>query len=64
MGKQTRHLRDEVDIGSGEKTPGEHDTEKLIEEVGKDKKNADRQMDMKQKHDAVNKQNSTPLENH
>lgn len=30
-----RSLPEEADIGSGEKGPGEHDTEKIIEEVGK-----------------------------
>jgi hypothetical protein len=29
-----RHLPDEADIGSGEKSPGHRDTEKLIEQVG------------------------------
>jgi hypothetical protein len=28
------HLPDEADIGSGEKSPGHRDTEKLIEQVG------------------------------
>ncbi|MDB5825200.1 MAG: hypothetical protein JWR21_3904 [Herminiimonas sp.] len=29
-----KHLPDEADIGSGEKSPGHRDTEKLIEQVG------------------------------
>lgn len=28
MGQQTKHLMDEADIGSGEKTPGQEDVEK------------------------------------
>jgi hypothetical protein len=28
------HLPDEADIGSGEKSPGHRDTEKMIEQVG------------------------------
>lgn len=28
MGQQTKHLTDEADIGSGEKTPGQEDVEK------------------------------------
>jgi hypothetical protein len=39
MTKQYKHLIDEADIGSGEKTPGQQETEKFIEEVGKDRKN-------------------------
>jgi hypothetical protein len=32
------HLPEEADIGSGEKTPGQRDTEKLIEQVGTERK--------------------------
>lgn len=28
-------LRNEADIGSGEKSPGQEDTEKMIEQIGK-----------------------------
>lgn len=34
MKQPIRHLPDEADIGSGEKSPGHRDTEKLIEQVG------------------------------
>jgi hypothetical protein len=34
MKEQPKDLRNEADIGSGEKTPGEHETEKMIEQVG------------------------------
>jgi hypothetical protein len=33
MKTRTVHMPDEADIGSGEKSPGQHDTEKLIEQV-------------------------------
>jgi hypothetical protein len=33
MKKQPRHLIDEADIGSGEKTPAEHETDKMIQEL-------------------------------
>lgn len=31
--KQSRHMPDEADIGSGEKTPAQHDTEELIRQI-------------------------------
>jgi hypothetical protein len=34
MTKPVKHLPDEADIGSGEKSPGQKDTEKMIEQVG------------------------------
>ena len=34
MQKLPGHLDHEADIGSGEKSPGQRETEKLIEEVG------------------------------
>ncbi|MES2537327.1 MAG: hypothetical protein V4632_15795 [Pseudomonadota bacterium] len=34
MIKPVKHLPDEADIGSGEKNPGQKDTEKMIEQVG------------------------------
>ncbi len=37
MTNQPGHRIDESDIGSGEKPPSQRDTEKLIEEVGKNK---------------------------
>ncbi len=33
MHTPVEHRTDEPDIGSGEKTPGQHDTEKMIEQV-------------------------------
>lgn len=33
MAKETRHFMDEADIGSGEKTPGQHETEKEVASV-------------------------------
>ena len=36
MTDQQRHQIQEADIGSGEKPPSQRDTEKLIEEVGKE----------------------------
>jgi hypothetical protein len=35
MAEPVRHLPDEADIGSGEKNPGQKDTEKMIEQVGR-----------------------------
>jgi hypothetical protein len=34
MNSQPKNLHDEPDIGSGEKSPGQQDTEKMIEQVG------------------------------
>ncbi|MDB5762911.1 MAG: hypothetical protein JWQ21_1906 [Herminiimonas sp.] len=34
MTAQVKSLIDEADIGSGDKTPGQHDTEKMIEQIG------------------------------
>lgn len=34
MNNQTKHMIDEADIGSGEKQPGQEDTEKIIEQIG------------------------------
>lgn len=31
--EDTRRLSDEADIGSGEKTPGQHDTEEWIRQI-------------------------------
>lgn len=59
MGNQTRHFMNESDVGSGDKTPADHETEKLIEEVGKARKNADAQRGVKQ--DVAN-QNSAPTQ--
>ncbi len=33
MAEQTKHLVDEVDVGSGEKNPGQKETEKLVEQI-------------------------------
>lgn len=41
--KEERHMLDEADIGSGEITPGQNDTDKLIEQVGKKKRNQNRE---------------------
>jgi|GEM_PF-2753786 len=38
MKDQVKHMQDEPDIGSGEKNPGQVDTEKMIEQVGKTQK--------------------------
>jgi hypothetical protein len=38
MKNQPANLPEEADIGSGEKTPGQQDTEKLIEQVGTERK--------------------------
>lgn len=58
MGNQTGHWMDEHDIGSGDKSPAEHETEKMIEEVGKNRSNPVPQKDMKQQHGAATKQDS------
>jgi DNA-binding PucR family transcriptional regulator len=34
MAEPVRHLPEEADIGSGEKNPGQKETEKMIEQVG------------------------------
>jgi hypothetical protein len=34
MGKQTRHLIDEADIGSGEKSPAQQETDNMIDQLG------------------------------
>lgn len=34
MAQETKHLMDETDIGSGEKTPGQKDVEKDVNSVG------------------------------
>jgi hypothetical protein len=31
--EQGRHLQDETDIGSGEKTPAQHDTDEMIRQI-------------------------------
>ena len=31
--KQSRHMSDEADIGSGEKTPAQRDTEEIIRQI-------------------------------
>ena len=35
---QAHALMDEADIGSGEKTPGEHETDEIVSQVGKAEK--------------------------
>ena len=55
MSKHTKHFMNEADIGSGDKTPADHETEKLIEEIGKDKQKADTERGVKQ--NAGNKHN-------
>ncbi|MGZ3237042.1 MAG: hypothetical protein ACXU8A_06680 [Burkholderiaceae bacterium] len=62
MGNHPRHFMNEADIGSGDKTPADHETEQLIEEVGKAKKNADAQRGVKQ--DATKQQNSAATQKH
>jgi len=34
MKKQVKHLQNEPDIGSGEKNPGQQETERMIEQIG------------------------------
>ena len=34
---QPHHLTQEADIGSGERSPGQHETDKMIEQVSDDK---------------------------
>jgi hypothetical protein len=34
MQKSVNHISHEADVGSGEKGPGEHETDKMIEQVG------------------------------
>ncbi len=34
---QPHHLTQEADIGSGERSPGQHETDKMIEQVSPDK---------------------------
>jgi hypothetical protein len=62
MSNQPKHLIDEADVGSGDKTPADHETEQLIKEVGKAKKHADAQRGIKQGED--NQQNAAPAQNH
>jgi hypothetical protein len=64
MGSQRKHLLNEADIGSGDKSPAEEDTERMIEEVGKNTNNPVPQKDMKQQYDANRKQNSGSAETH
>lgn len=45
MKNQERHMLDEADIGSGEKTPGQEDTDKIIEQIGKNRKNQAKEKD-------------------
>lgn len=35
MNRPTPHMHNEADIGSGEKTPGEHETEEEIRRIGR-----------------------------
>ena len=62
MGNHPGHFMNESDIGSGDKTPADHETEKLIEEVGKEKQKADAQRGVKQ--NAGNHQHSAPTQKH
>jgi hypothetical protein len=62
MGNHHRHFMNEADIGSGDKTPADHETEKLIEEVGKEKQKADAQRGVKQ--NVGNQQNSGSAQKH
>lgn len=38
MKEQIKHMQNEPDIGSGEKSPGQHETESMIEQVGRTQK--------------------------
>ena len=62
MSNQPKHLIEEADVGSGDKTPADHETEKLIEEVGKAKQQADAQRGIKQGGD--HQQNAAPAQKH
>jgi hypothetical protein len=67
MSNQSRSVLHEADIGSGEKTAADHETEKLIEEVGKDKKNADAKRGVKEgnlKQEPATQQNYSVAQKH
>jgi hypothetical protein len=58
MSGQSRHFMNESDIGSGDKTAADHETQQLIEEIGNDRKNAASQKSEKRKHESGNEQQS------
>lgn len=62
MSNQPKHLLDEADVGSGDKTPADHETEKLIQEVGQEKQKADAQRGVKQ--GGSKQQNTAPAPKH
>lgn len=61
MGTQDGHWMDEHDIGSGDKSLAEHETEKMIEEVGKNRNNPVPRKDVKQPQ-SDSKQNAVKAE--
>jgi len=62
MGKQIRHLHDEADIGSGEKTPADHETENLIDQLGRH--DAHKQQGGEQQQRAVKQKDRDPATRH
>jgi hypothetical protein len=54
MAPENRHFMDEADIGSGEKTPGQHDVEKDVQSVYGSK--AGEPLDGSHQHQAVDEQ--------
>lgn len=53
MKQRITHLREEADIGSGEKTPGQQDTEKFIEQIGTREPPPTHPLDGKQQRDPL-----------
>ncbi|MGZ3159976.1 MAG: hypothetical protein ACXU7H_12890 [Burkholderiaceae bacterium] len=62
MSNEPKHLMNEADVGSGDKTAADHDTEKLIEQVGQAKKNADAKRGVKP--DTDSKKHSAQTQRH
>jgi hypothetical protein len=58
MSNQAGHWMNEHDIGSGDKSLAEHETEKMIEEVGKNRNNPVPQKDMKQQQGSATQQHA------
>jgi hypothetical protein len=64
MGGQSRHFMNESDIGSGDKTPADHETQQLIEQIGNERKNAASQKDEKRPRESGSQQHNQPNRNH
>jgi hypothetical protein len=56
MGGQSRHFMNESDIGSGDKTAADHETQQLIEQIGHDGKNPTSQKYEKRQRESGNEQ--------